>query len=153
MDRVRAELPLLGHRNWIAVVDMAYPAQTAPGLETIYVGGSQIDAVREVLAGIRAAPHVRAHVLVDAELEFVAESDAPGIGAYRQALAELLADTSPTGVPHEEIIARLDAAAETFHVLVVKTDMTLPYTSVFFELDCGYWTGDAEQRLRRAIAR
>jgi hypothetical protein len=30
--------------------------------------------------------------------------------------------------------------------------MTIPYTSVFFELDCGYWDADAEQRLRQAIS-
>ena len=30
--------------------------------------------------------------------------------------------------------------------------MTIPYTSVFFELDCGYWNAGAEQRLREAIA-
>jgi hypothetical protein len=29
--------------------------------------------------------------------------------------------------------------------------MTIPYTSVFFELDCGYWNAAAEQRLRKAI--
>jgi hypothetical protein len=29
--------------------------------------------------------------------------------------------------------------------------MTIPYTSVFFELDCGYWNADAEQRLRQLI--
>jgi hypothetical protein len=35
--------------------------------------------------------------------------------------------------------------------LIVKTDMTIPYTSVFFELDCGYWNAGAEERLRQAI--
>lgn len=28
-----------------------------------------------------------------------------------------------------------------------------PYTSVFFELDCGYWTREAEERLRLSLAR
>jgi len=36
-------------------------------------------------------------------------------------------------------------------VLVIKTDMTIPYTSVFFELDCGYWDSDAEKRLREGM--
>jgi hypothetical protein len=31
--------------------------------------------------------------------------------------------------------------------------MTLPYTSVFLQLDCGYWSADAERRLREAMAR
>jgi len=33
---------------------------------------------------------------------------------------------------HEQIISRLDEAGQTFRVLIIKTDMTLPYTSVFF---------------------
>jgi hypothetical protein len=34
---------------------------------------------------------------------------------------------------------------------VLKTNMTLPYTSVFIELDCGYWSPEAEARLRAAM--
>ncbi len=52
---------------------------------------------------------------------------------------------------HEQIIARLDQAAQVFRVLIIKTDLTIPYTTVFFELDCGYWSAEAEQRLRQAI--
>jgi hypothetical protein len=33
-------------------------------------------------------------------------------------------------------------------VLILKTDLTLPYTSVFIELDCGYWGPEKEQALR-----
>jgi hypothetical protein len=29
--------------------------------------------------------------------------------------------------------------------------MALPYTSVFLELDCGYWNAEKEQRLRSAL--
>jgi hypothetical protein len=36
-------------------------------------------------------------------------------------------------------------------VLLLKTDLTLPYTSVFIRLDCGYWSDEAEQQLRAAI--
>jgi hypothetical protein len=34
-----------------------------------------------------------------------------------------------------------------------KTNLTLPYTSVFLQIDCGYWSADAERRLRDAMAR
>ena len=33
---LKEELPLLGHRNWIVVTDMAYPLQTNPGIKTIF---------------------------------------------------------------------------------------------------------------------
>jgi hypothetical protein len=51
---------------------------------------------------------------------------------------------------HEEFIARLDQSAQAFRVLIIKADMTIPYASVFFEIDWGYW--DAEGRVRRSIA-
>jgi hypothetical protein len=35
---------------------------------------------------------------------------------------------------------------------VLKTNMTVPYTSVFIRLDCRYWSADAEQRLRARMA-
>jgi hypothetical protein len=38
-----------------------------------------------------------------------------------------------------------------FRILIVKTDMIIPYTSVFFELDCGYWNAEAEGRLRGSM--
>jgi hypothetical protein len=36
-------------------------------------------------------------------------------------------------------------------VLLIKTKMRIPYTSVFFELDCGYWNAQGEKRLRAAM--
>jgi hypothetical protein len=49
---------------------------------------------------------------------------------------------------HEKIISNIDEAGKTFHVLVLKTNMTIPYTSVFFRLDCKYWSADQERNLR-----
>ncbi len=49
-------------------------------------------------------------------------------------------------------MAKLNEAARLYDVLVIKTNLTIPYTSVFLELDCGYWAPEAEQRLRRAMA-
>ena len=56
----------------------------------------------------------------------------------------------PGGV--QEIISKLDEAGKTFHILVLKTSLTIPYTSVFVRLECGYWGADAEKRLRAAMA-
>lgn len=151
-QELESRLPLFGHRNWIVVADSAYPAQSRPGIETIVAGGDHVEAVRKVLEQIGASAHVRANVYVDREMDYVAESDAPGIGACRQRLLALLKGASIRQLPHEEIIARLDSSAQMFQILIVKTDLTLPYTSVFFELDCGYWSAEAEARLRGAMA-
>jgi L-fucose mutarotase/ribose pyranase (RbsD/FucU family) len=147
----RTLLPLYGHRNWIVVADSAYPAQSRPGIETLVADDEQIPVVRTVLDAITTAPHVHARVYTDRELPFVAETDAPGVADYRRELAEVLAGRPIETLPHEQIIHKLDESAQLFRILILKTDMTIPYTSVFFELDCGYWNAEAEQRLRQAI--
>ncbi len=150
-ELLHQRLPLFGHRNMIAVVDAAYPWQSRPGVETVVTDSPQIDVVRAVLAEVAGTRHVRPRLFLDRELDYVAEQDAPGIHRYREELRPVLAGLPVESRPHEQIIALLDKAAELFHVLVFKTDLILPYTSVFIQLECGYWTDAAEQRLRQAL--
>jgi len=150
-QQLNSILPLFGHRNWIVVADSAYPAQSKPGIETMVAGGDQIEVVRKVRDAIAACAHVGANVYADKELAFVDESDAPGMDEYRKQLEGALWGARLSYVPHEEIIGKLDRAALVFRILIIKTAMTIPYTSVFFELDCGYWSAEAEDRLRRAM--
>lgn len=150
-EELDRQLPLLGHRNWIVVADSAYPSQTAPGIKTIYTEEKQLDAVNKVLATVEKQKHVRGAVFIDAELPHVPEKFAKGIGDYRAGLKDALQGQNVTSLPHGEIIDKLDEAGQTFHVLLLKTDMTLPYTSVFIRLDCGYWSDEAEQELRAAM--
>jgi D-ribose pyranose/furanose isomerase RbsD len=149
--KLSATLPLFGHRNWIVVADAAYPAQSKPGIETIVAGEDQIPVVRKVHDAVSASRHIHARIYVDKELAFVREIDAPGITEYKQQLQGALYGSSVEHLEHEQIIAKLDRSAQVFRILVIKTTMTIPYTSVFFELDCGYWNADAEERLRQAI--
>jgi hypothetical protein len=150
--RLNEELPLLGHRNWIAVVDSAYPLQTSAGVETIETNANQLDVIRTVLDQLGKAKHVRPVIFTDAELKAVPETDAPGVTAYRESLSSLLGKTEAQSLPHEQIISRLDEAGKTFHVLVLKTNMTIPYTSVFIRLECGYWSAAQEKQLREKMA-
>ncbi|MGA2542918.1 MAG: hypothetical protein ABSG78_15315 [Verrucomicrobiota bacterium] len=150
-EKLQKELPLLGHRNWIVVADSAYPLQTAPGIETIRADADQLTVVKEVLFQLSKSKHVQPAIWTDAELKFVPEKNAPGISAYREALAKMLADKSAQVLPHEQIIAKLDEAGKTFKVLLIKTPLALPYTSVFFQLDCGYWNAASEKELRDAM--
>jgi len=149
---LRERLPLFGHRNWIVIADAAYPAQCSPGIETVATGAGQLEVVEEVLGAIAASPHVRPIVYCDRELELVAEADACGADSYRARLAGLTRHFDCRALPHEEIIAMLDRAGATFRVLILKTTLSIPYTSVFVNLDCAYWSGEAERRLRAAMA-
>ncbi len=148
---VKAKLPALGHRNWIIVADSAYPLQIAPGIETVTVTESQLSSVRQVLSVLAKAKHVRPNIFIDSELQYVPEESVPGITKFRRNLSALLVGKAPQSMLHEDIIKRLDEAGKTFKVLLIKTPHTMPYTSVFFQLECGYWSAVAEQKLRRAM--
>jgi L-fucose mutarotase/ribose pyranase (RbsD/FucU family) len=149
---VAERLPLYGHRNWIVIADSAYPAQSRAGIETVVSGAEQTDVLKQVLSALAASRHIRPIVYTDRELRFVPEQDAPGIGNYRQQLNALLKGMAVQLLPHEEIISKLDQAGQTFRVLIIKTNLTIPYTSVFLQLDCAYWSAEAEQKLRGAMA-
>lgn len=144
-------LPEYGHRNWIVIADSAYPKQSAPGIETVYTHAGQIEVLEHVLAQIDRAKHIQAVTMLDAELNSVTEESSAGVNTYRAQLEELLGDRSAKVMPHEEIIAKLDKGSELFNVLLLKTDLTIPYTSVFIELDCGYWDSERETELRATI--
>lgn len=154
--RLKELLPLLGHRNWIAVVDSAYPLQTSPGIETLETDADHLEVVRKVLHEVGESRHVSPVIFTDAELNAVPESDAPGVTYYRDSLGHFLEQfnagkTEVHSLPHEEIISKLDEAGKTFHILVLKTNLAIPYTSVFIRLDCGYWTTEQENRLREKM--
>jgi ribonuclease D len=146
-----SRLKLYGHRNWIVIADAAYPSQSRPGIETIATSEDQLKVLEEVLNAVSTSKHVRAQVYCDKELNSVMEKDAPGIDAYRNNLHRLLKGHTIHTPLHEELISKIDESARTFDVLILKSTLTLPYTSVFLELGCGYWDDGAEMRLRDAL--
>src|SRR5882724_10336547 len=88
--RLNQQLPLLGHRNWILIVDSAYPLQVSPGIETIETGAGQLAVTSAVLAELNHAVHVRPLVYLDAELPHVPEKDFAELNAYRDDLKKTL---------------------------------------------------------------
>jgi hypothetical protein len=146
------ELPALGHRNWIVVADSAYPAQISPGIEVVVSGEDHFVVLGKVLKALDASRHVRPKIYLDKELSHLSDDLAPGIVACKGRLDDMLKGREVKPLLHEELIARLDQVAKTFRVLMIKTNLTLPYTSVFMELDCGYWSPESEQKLRKKMS-
>jgi hypothetical protein len=141
-------LPLLGHRNWILIADSAYPLQVSPGIEVVETNADQVEVVRYVLAQVNNSIHVRPEIFMDAELPYVPEQDAPGATAYRQQIAQALNGYKIDSLLHDKLIAEMGQSSQSFRVLVLKTNLTVPYTSVFIRLNCKYWPTDAENRMR-----
>jgi D-ribose pyranose/furanose isomerase RbsD len=150
-QKLAQELPALGHRNWIVVADSAFPLQISPGIEVVVSGEDHFAVLEKVFKAVDASKHIRPRIYLDKELTYVTEDLAPGIEACRQKLDGMLKGRDVSPVLHEELIARLDQVARTFRILMVKTNLTLPYTSVFMELDCGYWEPESEAKMRERM--
>ena len=145
---VENTIKLFGHRNWIVVADGAYPKQSNPAIKTITVNADQLEVVQFVNEAIKKSTHVQANIFVDKEMDFVPEKDAKGIEKYRTELNKILDKNNLKTQLHEDIIKELDNSAKLFDVLIIKTNLSIPYTSVFFQLDCGYWNAKDEKNLR-----
>lgn len=150
-EALKDRLQLYGHRNWVVIADSAYPAQSRQAIETIMADEEQITVLEETLATLSGCNHIKPNIYTDKELNFIGDNDAPGISSYRRELGALLKGHEVHTLPHEEIISTLDWVGEKFRVLLIKTNMRIPYTSVFLELECGYWNADAEKRLRTSM--
>jgi hypothetical protein len=146
------ELPRMGHRNWILIVDSAYPEQVGPGIETIETNADQLDVARVVLSAIQNSIHVRPVVFTDAELPFVPDQKAAGVSNYRTQITSLLQKYEVHSRLHQTLIEEVAKDGAQYHVLILKTKLAIPYTSVFIHLDCKYWDAENERQLREVMS-
>jgi hypothetical protein len=145
------QLPALGHRNWIVVADAAFPLQISPGMEVVVANEDHFVVLERVLKAISESGHVRPKIYLDRELGFVPEALAPGMDAARKRLRDMLAKYEVKPVLHEELIGKMDQVAKTFKILMIKTNLALPYTTVFMDLGCGYWSDENEAKMRELM--
>ena len=145
-------LASFGHRNWIVVADSAFPVYAAPGIETIVVNDDLLSVLKYVATAISSSRHVRAKVFLDQELQFIDERDYPGVSELREQITAPFSKDQVFSIPHTEVMSKIDEAGKTFRVLFIKTPETIPYTSVYMRLDCGYMSDEVERKIRTAMA-
>ena len=146
------KLSEFGHRNWVLVVDKAFPMQNAEGVITIETGEKLLDVLARTLEEIDRSTHVKAVVYHDAELKFIGTDQVSHIESYRESLDELIGKYDPQVMLHDSVFVKIDQASKLFKVLVLKTEEVIPYSSVFIELDCRFWTPEQESVLREAMS-
>lgn len=149
-EELKNQLPYLGHRNWIVITDMAYPLQTQPGIKTFVAEESYVDILRFVYNEIEESSHIKATIYQDKELSFLSDEDAEGVENLKEEMKNLLGNHVIT-MPHEDLIDRLDEVSKMFSVMIIKSKLTIPYTTTFFELDCNYWDGRRQNRLQERM--
>lgn len=150
MDKI---LKSLGHRNWILIADAAYPAYSGGGTDVILTENDHLVVLKNMLKSIEKSRHIRPVVYLDQELAYVSDKQSPGISKFRKKLRAQMEKLESKALPHADLLERLSEAAKTYKVIVLKTTMQMPYTSIFIELDCGYWDKDQERDLRREMAK
>jgi hypothetical protein len=145
------QLPLLGHRNWILVVDKAFPQQNAPGIVIINTDEALLPVLQYTLSQVNQSTHVRPILFTDTELSYITEAQVPGIGKFKTELFGIIPKDQVQTLLHDSVFVKIAKASALFRVIVLKTDQVIPYSSVFLQLDCKYWSGENEKLLRESI--
>lgn len=149
---VQDRLLLYGHRNWIIVADSAFPAYAEPGVETIVVNDDLPTVLDYVAQAISSSRHLRATVFLDQELDFVEERDYPGVSELKKRLASPFQKDQVSMIPHADLLSRINEAGKTFRILFIKTAATIPYTSVYLRLDCGYLSDEVNSKIAAGMS-
>ena len=141
----------LGAKNWIVVTEKAFPIPEAEGVQVVHADAELPEALLEVFDSIESEGHIWPRIYNLREFKHLEEDYAPGVGKLRTQKEQVFA-----GRKMQEITARTAnliflAAVKKYRVLIVKTESAYPYSSVYMELDSGYWNGVSEDALRAAM--
>jgi L-fucose mutarotase/ribose pyranase (RbsD/FucU family) len=148
---VNQQVNQLGYRNWIVISEASFPAHSRPGTRQVIADAEVPEVVDYVLNAIERTQHVRPQVYLTREMRAVENDFAPGIDAMRERIRSSLHGHQPTELDQQSLITLLESAHLSYDVLVIRTPTALPYTSVFLELQPGYWDAESEDRLRQRI--
>lgn len=150
---VEMQAAQLGYRNWIVIAESSFPAHSRPGTRQVNTYQPIPVVLDEVLRALERTEHVRPRIYTTRELPVVENDFAPGIDAYRGELETSLHGYNPVELDQDSLITLVHDAQRSFDVLVLRTTTALPYSTVFLELQPGYWDGESEERLRERMRR
>ena len=150
---VKRQAGQLGYRNWIVIAEASFPAQNRPGIRQVNATADVPEVVDYVLKTLEQTENLKPQVYLTRELRAVENDFAPGIEEHRKRLQDSLHGRETMELDQQSLLTLLESANNRFDVLVIRTPTALPYTSVFLELQPGYWDSDSETRLRQRIDR
>ena len=150
-DAVNRQVSQLGYRNWVIVAEASFPAHNRPVFRQVTADVDVPVAVDYVLNSLERTQHVRPRVYLPREQRSVENDFAPGIDEMRKKIRASLHGHESTELEQQSLLTLLEDASRSFDVLVIRTHTALPYSSVFLELQPGYWDADSESRLRDRI--
>jgi hypothetical protein len=146
---VSREVNALGIQNWIIVAESSFPVVSRRGVRTLVVDAEVPEVVDYVVNELEKSETVTPSFSTARELPFVKNDNAPGIDEFRRLLKDSLHGHQVREMEHRSLSLLAHSDSAKYAVLVLKTKSALPYSSVFIELDSGYWDRDSEDKLRR----
>jgi hypothetical protein len=150
---VDSQAAQLGYRNWIVIAEASFPAHNRAGVRQVSAPVAIPEALDYVLHALEQTENVRPQVYLTREVRAVENDFAPGIDECRKRIQNALHGHEATELDQQSLLTLLEDANRSFDVLVIRTQSALPYTSVFLELQPGYWDAASETRLRERIER
>ncbi|MFT6863592.1 MAG: hypothetical protein ACJAVK_002153 [Akkermansiaceae bacterium] len=148
-ETVAREVDALGIQNWIIIAESSFPLVSRGGVRTLVVDAEIPELVDYVVNHLESSENVNPTFNTARELPFVSNDRAPGIDQFRLNLKEALHGHEVRQMDNRSLSMLASSDASKFAVLVLKSKTSLPYSSVFVDLDSGYWDRDSEDKLRR----
>jgi D-ribose pyranose/furanose isomerase RbsD len=152
-DELAMRASQLGYRNWIVIAEASFPAHSRPGVRQVNANEEIPVVVDEVLRTLERTEHVTPRLYVAREMHALENDYAPGIDEFRKRLQQAMHAHETTELEQQSLLTLMEDTSKTFEVLVIRTNTALPYTSVFMELQPGYWNADSESALREKLER
>lgn len=141
----------LGYRNWIIIAEASFPAYNRNGIKQVTAPVEIPLALDYVMNALERTQHVRPKIYVTRELRALENDYAPGIDEYRNTITAAMHGHQPHQLDQSSLLAIIEDVNQSYNVLVVRTATALPYSSIFLELQPGYWDADAEDHLREHL--
>lgn len=150
--KLEQEVLKLGAKNWILVTDSAYGIPENANTSLILSGKTLDQTLSQVLQQIDSLGHVWPRIYTLREFEFLEPSHAPGINAIKAARKVAMGGRANQIIPNSTAFILLKNIIKEHKILIVKSSSAFPYSSVYLELDSGYWNSRSEAELRAKMA-
>ncbi len=151
-DTITAQLPSLGQGNWIVIADSSYPWSALPGMQTVITGASGLDVLQAVLNSVGQVKNLRPVIYTENEINYVTDKYAAGVTSYRGGLSQAIGTRDKKVSSHDDLVRTINQTAQSLHVLVLKTTQTLPYSTIYIQLENGNWSPEGEKAMKEAMS-
>ena len=148
---VEREVDALGIQNWIIVAESSSPVVSGLGVRTLVLDGEIPQIVDCIVNLLAKSETVTPSFNTALELSFVSNDRVPGIDYLREQHNEALHEHQVRQMDNRSLTLLAHSDASKYAIMVLKSKTALPSSSVFIELDSGYWDRESEDRLRQEM--